>query len=138
MSREKIESLLGKPDGYEADKTYLLYYSRGYVLTVSRRSGLKTINCVSQMLSMNKVRDFAGKTAEGIGIGSSLKEVEKAFGKPDGDEGHDAMNKRLVYDRRGLEVQFVEDKVISGSSQGLESNRGRRGGECTEQIHARD
>ena len=113
MSREKIESLLGKPDGYEADKTYLLYYSRGYVLTVSHRSGLKTINCVSQMLSMERVRDFAGKTAEGIGIGSSLKDVEKVFGKPDRDEGVNAMNKLLIYDKLGLEVRFIEDKVIS-------------------------
>jgi outer membrane lipoprotein-sorting protein/protocatechuate 3,4-dioxygenase beta subunit len=113
MSREKIESLLGKPDGYDADKTGLLYFSRGYVLTVSHRSGLKTINCVSQMLSLNKVRDFAGKTVEGVGIGSSLKEVEKAFGKPDRDAGVDAMNKRLVYDKLGLEIQFVEDKVIN-------------------------
>ena len=49
MSRDKIESLIGKPDGYEADKTSLLYYSRGFVLGVSHRSGLKHIHCVSQM-----------------------------------------------------------------------------------------
>ncbi|MGO9107675.1 MAG: hypothetical protein ACLP9L_00450 [Thermoguttaceae bacterium] len=112
MSRDKIESLIGKPDGYEADKTSLLYYSRGFVLSVSHRSGLKHVNCLSQTLTMNKVRDFAGKTREGIGLGSSLQEVEKVFGKPDRDEGHDAMNKRLVYTKCGLEIQFVGDKVI--------------------------
>jgi outer membrane lipoprotein-sorting protein len=112
MSRDKIESLIGKPDGYEANKTSLPYYSRGFVLSVSHRSGLKNINCISQMLTMNRVRDFAGKTKEGIGLGSSLQEVEKAFGKPDRDEGHDALNKRLVYTKRGLEIQFFEDRVI--------------------------
>jgi outer membrane lipoprotein-sorting protein len=112
MSREKIESLLGKPDGYESNETSLLYHSRGFVLTVSLRSGLKSVNCKSQTLSMARVRDFAGKTKEGIGIGSTLQEVEKAFGKPDRDEGHDALNKRLVFDKSGLEIQFVDDKVI--------------------------
>ena len=95
MSRDEIETLLGKPDGYEANKTNLVYNSRGFVLTVSHRSGLKRISCVSQELTTSRVRDFAGKTKEGIGIGSSLKEVETAFGKPDRDEGHDAINKRL-------------------------------------------
>jgi outer membrane lipoprotein-sorting protein len=113
MSREEIEKLLGKPDGYSADKTKLGYMSRGFVLTVSHRTGLKNISCVSQELSMERVRDFAGKTNEGIGIGASLKEVEKAFGKPDRDDGHNSMNKRLVYDKLGLEIQFVEDKVIT-------------------------
>ena len=113
MSRDQIESLLGKPDDYSADKTKLGYMSRGFVLTVSHRSGLKNISCISQMLNLERVRDFAGKTKEGIGIGASLKEVEKAFGKPDRDEGHDAMNKRLVYDKLGLEIQFVEDKVVN-------------------------
>ena len=61
--------------------------SRGFVLTVSHRSGLKNISCISQMLNLERVRDFAGKTKEGIGIGASLKEVEKALGKPDRDEG---------------------------------------------------
>ena len=112
MSRDEIETLLGKPDDYSADKTKLGYMSRGFVLTVSHRSGLKNISCVSQELSMERVRDFAGKTKEGIGIGATLKDVETVFGKPDRDEGHDAVNKRLVYDKLGLEIQFVEDKVI--------------------------
>ncbi len=113
MSRDKIESLIGKPDGYESNNTSLLYYSRGFFLTVSHRSGLKNIHCVSQMLTMNQVREFAGKTKEGIGLGSSLREVEKVFGKPDRDEGHDAMNKELVYTKVGLEIQFYGDKVIN-------------------------
>ena len=121
MSREKIESLLGKPDGYEANQTSLLYYSRGFVLEVSHRSGLKTINCISQMSSMNRVRDFAGKTKEGIGIGSSLQDVKKVFGKPDWDEFHDAFNKRPVYTKYGLEIQFVQDKVIAISMSEVRS-----------------
>jgi outer membrane lipoprotein-sorting protein len=112
MLREKIESLLGKPDGYEGNKTNLLYYSRGFTLSVSKRSGLKGIHCTSQTLTMNRVRDFVGKTKEGIGIGSSLEEVGKAFGKADRDEGVNSFNKRLAYDKYGLEIQFVDDKVI--------------------------
>jgi hypothetical protein len=112
MSREKIESLLGKPDGYEGNQTSLLYHSRGFVLSVSHRSGLKNIRCISQMLTMARVRDFAGKTKEGIGIGSTLLQVENVFGKPDRDEGVNAFNKRLVYDKYGLVFQFVDNKVI--------------------------
>lgn len=113
MSREKIESLIGKPDGYEDNQTSLLYYSRGFTLSVSHRSGLKKITCISQMHTLSRVRDFAGKTKEGIGIGSSLQEVENVFGKPDRDEGLDASNNWLFYPKLGFVIQFVNDKVIS-------------------------
>ena len=131
MSQEKIESLLGKPDGYEANQTSLLYYSRGFVLSVSHRSGLKSIRCISQMLTMNRVRDFAGKTKEGIGIGSTFGS-RKSFGKPDRDEGHDAFNKRLVYTKFGLEIQFVDDKVIIVEMSEVPSPAGKPSDETTD------
>ncbi len=123
MSREKIESLLGKPDGYEANETFLLYYSRGFTLSVSKRSGLQGIHCTSQTLTMNRVRDFAGKTKEGIGIGSSPEECERAFGEAE-DEGIDAFNKRLAYDKCGLEIQFVDDKAIMIDMSAVDSQTG--------------
>jgi outer membrane lipoprotein-sorting protein len=112
MSREEIEKHFGKPDRYENNKTTLIYHSRGFVLYVNPRRGLINIHCMSQTMNLFKVREFAGKTKEGIGIGSSLQDLEKVFGKPERDEGHDPMNKRLIYTKRGLDIDLFQDKVI--------------------------
>ncbi|MEN6450782.1 MAG: hypothetical protein ABFC96_09840, partial [Thermoguttaceae bacterium] len=82
MSRDEVVKLLGKPD--DEERGSLAYPSRGYTLSVSpvRERGLVAISFISQQECSFKVRDFAGKTKEGIGIGSSLKDIEKAFGKP--------------------------------------------------------
>jgi outer membrane lipoprotein-sorting protein len=112
MSREQIESLIGKPDSYESDQTSLLYYSRGFTLSVSHRSGLKGIHCLSHELEMHRLRVFAGKTKEGIGIGSTLHDVEKVFGKPDRNESYAPGNQYLEFYRIGLSIRSYEDKVI--------------------------
>ncbi|MBN2578000.1 MAG: hypothetical protein JXB10_03335 [Pirellulales bacterium] len=112
MSREEIEKHFGKPDRYEANKSCMIYHSRGFVLFVNPRRGLVNIHCLSQTRTMVKVRPFAGKTKEGIGIGSSLEDIEKAFGKPNRDEGHDSTNPRLIYAKQGLDIDLFRDKVI--------------------------
>jgi outer membrane lipoprotein-sorting protein len=112
MLREEIEKHFGKPDRYENNKTTLIYHSRGFVLYVNPRRGLINVHCMSQTMNLFKVRDFAGKTKDGIGIGTSLKELEKAFGKADRDEGHDPINKRLIYAKKGLDLDLFQDKVI--------------------------
>ena len=113
MSQEEIESLLGKPDGYDANRTSLRYYSRGFILSVSRRNGLKRIECMAQSLHQFRVRDFAGKMKEGIGIGSTLQEVEKAFGKPEQHSLHDSINDVLNYHKLGLTFVFAREKVVT-------------------------
>ncbi len=113
MSKEEVIKLLGKPDVEE--KTTIQYSSRGYACSISPRRGLMMIQCFSQQGFAFKVRDFAGKTKEGIGIGSSLKNLEKAFGKPTAVEHTDqpgATGTYVRYTKLGLDFTLIDDKAV--------------------------
>ena len=84
-SKENVIKIFGKPDVEERE--YIGYPSRGYGFYIASQSGVVVgFTCLSQQTNNFRVRDFAGKTKEGIGIGSSLKDLENAFGKPDNME----------------------------------------------------
>jgi hypothetical protein len=113
MSKEEVFKLLGKPDMEEAGS--LQYSSRGYACSISPSRGLLLVSFFSQQECAFKVRDFAGKTKEGIGIGSSLKDLEKAFGKPTAVEHTDqpgATGTYVRYSKLGLEFTLFYDKVV--------------------------
>jgi outer membrane lipoprotein-sorting protein len=111
MSKDEIVKILGKPEVEE--KTTLQYSSRGFALSVSPQRGLLLIDCFSQKTCAFKVHDFAGRTEEGIGIGSSLKELEEAFGKPDTARTEPSTTSKCVsYGKRGLSLTLYDDKVV--------------------------
>ena len=113
MPKEEVVKLFGKPD--VEDKGSVGYPSRGYVCMIGPKRGLVAISFFSQQESAFKVRDFAGKTKEGIGIGSSLKDLEKAFGKPTAVEKTDvpgATGTYVRYSKLGLEFTLFYDKVV--------------------------
>lgn len=68
--------------------------------------GMTSIGCLCQLRSGNWVRDFAGRTAEGIEIGSSMEELVDAYGDPEWSDGED-----VIYVRRGITFYLLEDKV---------------------------
>jgi outer membrane lipoprotein-sorting protein len=120
MSKEEIVKLLGKPDnvGEKNGAISVDYYpSRGYgCVIVPKRGGLISISCSSQEESAFKTRDFAGTTKDGIGIGSSLQDLEKAFGKPTAVEKTDvpgATGTYVRYPKLGLEFTLFHDKVVA-------------------------
>jgi hypothetical protein len=113
MSREEVIELLGKPD---ADLPGgIEYSSRGYGFFIGSKGGVTGVTCFSQKSSAFKVRDFAGRTKEGMGIGSSLKDLENAFGKADSVEtnrpGSECFSVR--YNELGLDLTLWDDKVVS-------------------------
>lgn len=111
MKREEVEKLLGKPDFVEGRGMSLAYHRHGLGLLVSPVRGVMLIHCNTQATFIVRVNDFAGKTAEGIGMGSTREEVEKALGKPGKTEG-DAATRRLYYPEKGLEFTLFRDKVV--------------------------
>ncbi|MCX7425253.1 MAG: hypothetical protein NTW96_06465 [Planctomycetia bacterium] len=113
MSKEEVVKILGKPDLDE--KEGVAYPSRGYEFIISPRRGVVAITCFSQQTHAFKVRDFAGKTKEGIGIGSSREDLEKAFGKPNSVENYGpeaAHAAHIIYSKLGLEFTLYSGKVV--------------------------
>jgi outer membrane lipoprotein-sorting protein len=114
MSKEQVIEALGQPDDIpkEGRGSLLSYFSRGYSVTVSPVRGLVMIDCVSQKTFLTRVRDFSGKTKEGITIGSSLKAVEEAYGKPDSVNNNGPSTKYLDYRKLSLNFVLFDDKVV--------------------------
>jgi outer membrane lipoprotein-sorting protein len=111
MSKEVVVKIIGKPEVEETG--YIGYPSRGYGVYIGLRSGVVAgFACFSQEASAFKVRDFGGKTREGIGIGSSLKDLEKAFDKPDEVKGNASGTRFVRYNRLGLWFSLFGDKVV--------------------------
>jgi hypothetical protein len=54
-------------------------------------------------------RRFPGKTPEGIGIGSTLGEVRKAYGAPDSTHNYGESASRDIYLDRGLTLETGPD-----------------------------
>lgn len=66
----------------EHDSARMKYHSLGIELIVSVEEGLTGGFCWPHGLADNY--PYTGETAEGIGIGSTLADIEKVYGKPDG------------------------------------------------------
>lgn len=60
----------------------LKYLSSGLGISVDPDDGVTSIGVQSRQASGGRAQDFAGKTKEGIGLGSSLEEIEEAYGTP--------------------------------------------------------
>jgi hypothetical protein len=126
MQTDQIVPLLGQPDWIYREETTVLsasptddqgvkghmetldYRSRGFRITVSSspRVGMTGVHCFNQDMSGPMVRDFMGKTAEGIRLGASRDDVLKIYGKPDVNR-----RGRVSYLRRGWEFSFFNEKL---------------------------
>jgi len=71
LSPEIIQARFRQADGWLDPKRLTLDYpSRGYSVFVSPQRGAYSILCYTQATFAIKVKDFAGKTTEGIGMGA--------------------------------------------------------------------
>ena len=117
MPKEEALKILGKPDEEEDVEKggYIGYRSRGYGVFIGAKSGVVAgFGCSSQeAMGPVKVRDFAGKTKEGIGIGSKVSDLEKAYGKPDSKKDNGLQSANIRYNRLGLSFTLFSDKVVS-------------------------
>jgi len=115
MARDKVEKVLGKPDGVrEVGKNGYLdmnYGSRGVFIGVGKTAGVVTIACVAQKVMAPRVRDFTGKTDMGVALGASAAAIIRAYGRPDSKE----TNKDATYLSYGkLRAHFTlfSDKLV--------------------------
>ena len=113
MKKDEVISLFGKPDRVEMNGMALAYLSRGYTVFIKPQRGVFSFSCYSQTGFAIQVRDFAGKTSAGIGIGSSLEDLKAAFGVPSGKEESNRLNKTVKYNSQGLSFSLVDNKVVS-------------------------
>jgi outer membrane lipoprotein-sorting protein len=92
-----------KPQGFE----YLQYNSMGLEIGVNSEYGMTLIRCLSQATTGPTVHNFAGRTTEGICIGSTVNQVKEAYGEPElvSKESHS-------YLRLGWTFSIREGKVI--------------------------
>jgi outer membrane lipoprotein-sorting protein len=115
MTKEQVIEKLGQPDKIDQKGMVLDYLSRGYSLLVSPQRGVQMITCYTQATFVVKVKDFAGKTKEGIGMGASAAEIKKAFGEPDTTE-QEEQTTRLNYRKKlGMEFTLFNDKLVQFS-----------------------
>ena len=70
--------------------------------------------CYTQATFVVKVKDFTGKTKEGVGTGAKSTDIVKAFGEADATEKEEEMT-RLSYRKLGLEFTLANDKLVQFS-----------------------
>ncbi len=121
MASEEIIRLLGKPDcitriearepGGKGDTQCLEtleYESRGFHIGVNSKPdvGMTGISCFSQQRSGPTVRDFVGRTKDGIKLGASWEDVLSTYGKADVER-----NDYLYYIRLGWQFTFRNKRL---------------------------
>ncbi len=85
MKTDDVIKLIGPPDTqHKATKDFELleYYSRGFSIHVTTQRGVISIMCYTGKFFAMQVRDFAGRTDEGIRMGASRAAIENAYGRP--------------------------------------------------------
>ena len=82
---------------------------------VAERPYLSLAGMGHQATFVVKVKDFAGKTKEGIGMGASAAEIIKAYGEPDATEKEEDTTRLLYRKKLGLEFTLGKDKLVQFS-----------------------
>jgi hypothetical protein len=128
MSKEQLIQIFGPPLG--TGKGVLDYSTHGFRLSLSSRWGLVEILCGDRtsLADGRMVRnecDFQGKTKEGIGIGSTSKELEATFGKPDVTFTEPPGPVRLSYHKLNLDVSLADGKVVQFTMRAPAGSAGR-------------
>ncbi len=114
VSRDEVIRLLGQPDITADNGKMLEYRSRGFTLRVSPVRGWHSVDCYGQEVREVIVRDFAGQTKEGIGLGASLSDLTAAFGNPEEAKKRKETPATIyaLYPTLGLEFTLFQDRVV--------------------------
>jgi len=115
MSKGKIIEHFGQPDKVMTKGTKLNYVSsRGLSFTVDAELGVQEISCWSEGMLPSHITTFAGRTKEGVGIGSTREQITAAYGQPDRTStGSKGIIQNLHYDKLSAKFSLKEDKLIS-------------------------
>ncbi len=117
QTKPEIEKALGAPEEvdsneYAPGQTYALYYSKGIELSYSEEK----LSFITLHGTDGKWKAYAGGTKEGLGVGSSAKQIAEALGEPD-DQGEGSRAMRY----RKLGLWFRLDAERSSDSAKAES-----------------
>jgi hypothetical protein len=116
MTKEQVIEQLGTPDKTEAGGVALFYpQSHGLSLVLEYRGGVKEIHCWSDQHPMKPpdmgITTYAGKTAEGIAMGSSRAEIIAAYGQADSTTSKGPLD-TLTYDKLKASFELVQEKLV--------------------------
>jgi outer membrane lipoprotein-sorting protein len=115
MSKKEVIEKLGEPDKIDQRGLALDYLSRGYSIMVHPKRGVMMITCYTQATFVVKVKDFAGKTKEGIAMGASAADIVKAYGEPDDKETKDETTYLKYRKKLKMEFTLFNDKLVQYS-----------------------
>jgi hypothetical protein len=110
MTMQQAAAELGESDQREE---VLRYPNLGLTVLPAKGGLVGTVICVGSGGSGPDMKSFAGRTKEGVGIGSSRADVIKAYGEPTAIEpvrGKPA-NEILRYKPLGLDFKIEDGKV---------------------------
>lgn len=99
-----------KPDGVSIDDFSMIYRDLGLTLKLEEDSGLFTITGEGENRNFG-TNEFRGRTAEGIALGATLKEVVEAYGKPSGSRGPTESPFAVIYEDRGVVFGILDGRV---------------------------
>jgi len=116
MTKEQVIEQLGEPDKIEGGGIALFYpRSHGLSLVLEYEGGVKEIDCWSDQHPMKPpdmgITTYAGKTAEGIAIGSSRDEIIAAYGQAESTTSKGPLE-TLTYDKLKASFELLQGKLV--------------------------
>lgn len=113
MSRENVIKEIGEPEKVEDGGMSFLYRSKGFSLMVSPKGGVQYFNFYTRKVAppFTSVKDFSGKTKEGISMGASRSKILAAYGLPN-SERKNGPQITLEYEHLGLTFILLKDKLV--------------------------
>lgn len=115
-SREEVVAALGGPADAVREPApgrgiVLWYLAEGVALHISQATGLALVECFEHTSATAELRTCISRTADGIGIGSTLDEVTAAWGTPSLVQGT-AEEPALKYADRRCTLRLRDDRVV--------------------------
>ena len=113
MSKENVIKEIGEPEKVEDGGMSFLYRSKGFSLMVSPKRGVQHFNFYTRKAAppFTLVKDFSGKTKEGISMGASRSKILAAYGLPN-SERKNGPQITLEYDHLGMTFILLKDKLV--------------------------
>lgn len=108
MTMQQVITEFGEPDQKEE---VLRYPNLGLSVLPAKGGLVGAVLCLSSGKSGPVTKSFAGRTKEGIGIGSSRADVINAYGEPTSTESLRSGTEVLKYKPLGVDFKIGDGKV---------------------------
>ena len=118
MTMAQVRTTVGEPRVIKPTDDGLSYGYPSMGVTIFGEGEASKVQVITVGLGFENTvpaREFLGKTAEGLGIGTERGRVLATYGPPDESEGSPENRRhqeRLVYDRRGITFLLHSGRVV--------------------------